>query len=69
MSDECKGCIAYYYNKQQKKYICFNGLKPNQTETDSCPCSNCLIKVVCEIECEDFKKYFLRAKLLNKDKG
>ena len=56
----CKGCKTYYYSEVLGDYRCAYGLKPytiiNST-TEMCPCIKCIIKSMCNRECEDYKKY------------
>ena len=47
MSKECEGCISYDYDEE---YCPFQG-----DENEQCPCSDCILKSVCEAPCERFK--------------
>ena len=44
--DNCKGCLS--------RRIC----KPTVNYSRECPCVKCLIKVTCDIGCEDFSEYY-----------
>jgi hypothetical protein len=46
----CRGCISL---------ICFIGDNVN----GECPCTNCLIKMICDDQCEEYKKYSIAAEL------
>ena len=49
--DSCYGChhteVCFIKNQQEKGY-------PIKGRITNCPCSNCLIKPVCNNLCEDF---------------
>jgi len=51
MDDECRGCSALNGEK------CINGLKPHISETEHCPCINCIVKVMCDNVCKKFIRY------------
>ena len=58
MENECKGCSVV--NTEG----CMNGLIPRISETQFCPCINCILKGICEDVCEDFEKYLELVKRL-----
>lgn len=43
-SKYCNGCPG-----------CFAGRDPLINKDGDCPCSNCLIKVICQVECYEIK--------------
>lgn len=49
MNDYCKGCYSYYLRNYRHhcSYLRYN---PNA----ECPCSICIIKVMCTTPCSDF---------------
>lgn len=49
----CKGCM--WYNLKLSE--CDLSITPYASETEQCPCMNCLVKMICETECEDFQQY------------
>ena len=51
MTSECKGCIMY----SEKSEKC--SLIPQISDTLKCPCLKCLIKMMCESDCEDYQVY------------
>ena len=51
ISSECKGCSAF------QKGRCVNGCDSYISETERCPCLNCLIKIMCNKVCERFMHY------------
>lgn len=50
MESECKGC------KTCGIYGCLNRFD-RMLEKEQCPCINCLIKMICLDECEEFLKF------------
>ena len=52
MKSECRGCNSY--NKENA--YCEAGV-PKTMEEYSCPCMTCIVKMICESSCKDFKKY------------
>lgn len=52
MNNECQGCQALLRDGN-----CTNGLDQNMPKDHLCPCMNCIIKVICEEECEEFLRY------------
>lgn len=53
MSNECKGCIVY--NEDDNR--CAIEIIPHISETEHCPCINCIVKVMCKVVCQEFKLY------------
>ncbi len=49
----CKGC-ASYINERGDRLHCNTVHKKNG---HACPCSTCLVKSMCEQQCDDFKIY------------
>lgn len=49
---ECKGCQAL-----DSDNCCTNGLDQNMPKDDQCPCFNCIVKVICQEECDEFLTY------------
>ena len=45
----CRGCYTYEYTKNSRYNYCI--LRNN---IDKCPCSECLVKAVCDHECKKF---------------
>ena len=52
MFSECKGCLAL-----GPKGNCRNGLETRISETNPCPCMNCIVKMICRTQCDDFKVF------------
>jgi hypothetical protein len=55
MSEYCKGCLVkctYYSNYRA-------GIKPRKTikKIMECPCTTCLVKVVCKTGCEEYTTF------------
>lgn len=53
MENECKGCLSC----PNDQITCKVGMVPHLSETESCPCLNCLVKGVCDETCYEFRKY------------
>lgn len=53
MTSECKGCIVY----SEKDNRCGIEIIPHISETEQCPCINCIVKIMCKGTCQDFKIY------------
>ena len=57
IEEECKGCrtlnrkCCFVHNKMSRKYFINDKIKLE------CPCSKCLIKGVCKIECDAFIQF------------
>jgi len=49
--NSCKGCSSMNSDDLELPCIYLSYFKTNQN--GECPCSNCLVKVVCEEACED----------------
>ena len=62
MENECKGCYL--------EGDCVDGVKPHLSETESCPCLNCIVKIMCRDGCEKWKNYLdLTNNFLNRGKN
>jgi len=61
MEDECRGCILKH-GMDSLSEDCPIGLPKHLSETEQCPCINCLVKVVCMGVCQPFKDYVLLVK-------
>ena len=63
---ECEGCLSYYvpfgstYHESCAIWI------PIISRTLKCPCMDCLLKMICEEECERFTLYRNTSKLICK---
>ncbi len=44
--NDCKGCLVY-----EKNIYCTIKKSP----TIMCPCTNCIVKMICNIPCSDYK--------------
>ena len=53
MSDHCKGCKTY--NEHTNKCVAFF---PNLK--GECPCSNCLVKMICNYGCNNYNEYTVK---------
>ena len=51
LTKDCKGCLSMDPSDLKLPCIYMSYFKTNQN--GKCPCSNCLVKVVCEEACED----------------
>jgi hypothetical protein len=51
----CQGCIVYTNTVDEREITC-TATKFNFPE-NLCPCSNCIIKVVCQESCSKLRKY------------
>ena len=47
----CKGCLTV-----QCRYTTYSGYK-TETGMIECPCSTCLIKMVCRMECDPYMEF------------
>lgn len=54
MKSKCKGCHSCPANDQK---VCEAGVVPYLSETESCPCLNCIVKCMCEVTCDEFREY------------
>ena len=54
MESDCKGCHSYPLNDQK---VCECGITPYISETESCPCLNCIVKGICDETCYEFRRY------------
>ncbi len=52
--DNCEGCLSY--DKYERGGTCGAGVRVRTKNGLHCPCSNCLIKVMCNSGCEKFLK-------------
>ena len=50
--EECKGCLGLGH-----KGSCLNVVESRITETNRCPCMNCIVKMICRTQCNDFKVF------------
>jgi len=53
----CKGCKTYVnpsINNSKKILVCY---APHKKNGHVCPCSECLVKMICEIKCDKFHRY------------
>jgi hypothetical protein len=55
MSNNCDGCSSdTYYDKAESGGCCkFNAYN----DFGKCPCTRCIIKMMCEDVCDDFDKF------------
>ena len=53
--DLCKGCNSKL--EENDSIFCRSSSVPNMSNSKLCPCSNCLIKSVCERSCHNFTEY------------
>jgi hypothetical protein len=49
----CEGCLSYT-GCYLIAYSCLFDFYNNEGQ---CPCSNCIVKCMCEVNCEDFNKF------------
>lgn len=49
---ECKGCVTL-----SSEGRCIGGFIPRISETEYCPCLNCILKGMCSFACEKFGAY------------
>lgn len=54
---ECKGCTTYDYDEALQEGTCLEGLNPHISNTKQCPCLNCIVKMICEDGCINFRRY------------
>lgn len=54
MERECRGCHSYTPNDQKS---CEAGITSRISETERCPCLNCIVKGMCDETCFEFRKY------------
>ena len=50
MTEHCNGCATLFYRGGycDYRYANVNGI---------CPCTQCIVKAMCDIDCEDFGDY------------
>lgn len=51
MSSNCEGCKDY------KNKECNVNLIPRISDTEHCPCMDCLVKAICQYSCNDYNNY------------
>ena len=66
MENECRGCMSF---KPHISLECRDEAMLHLSETEQCPCSTCLVKVICTMGCEDFKNYARLCKIKIGDKS
>lgn len=49
--NECKGCLSLY------EETCSHGFDLNTPDKKTCPCVNCIVKIMCEEPCQKFIDY------------
>lgn len=54
MNNECQGCKSFL-NEGNDHYC--DAEVTNTVGQYKCPCINCIVKMVCENTCKDFKRY------------
>lgn len=60
MPEYCKGCITYIVNNRDAltnnddPIICSY---TNHNKDGKCPCSSCIIKMMCEITCDEYEDF------------
>lgn len=59
---ECEGCLSYYIPFGNLYHECVIKI-PIISPTVKCPCMDCLLKMICEEECERFTLYKNTSKL------
>jgi hypothetical protein len=55
MKDTCKGCITH--DDELADYKCY---WDSHNKDGSCPCSKCLVKVMCNVACDVFEEWNCR---------
>ena len=55
MNDHCVGCISYIASKYDL-YCLYSRYSTN----GECPCSECVIKVMCKDPCNEFENFRVR---------
>ena len=63
---KCKGCIAYRSTYGEKEPHCGVSVISQISETEQCPCINCIVKVVCVSTCLEFKQYVTKSNKFRK---
>ena len=53
MRNHCEGCYSY----EEGDEIINCEIAPSNN-ISKCPCSRCLIKVMCKVGCDDFENYY-----------
>lgn len=56
MSNECKGCLSFRSHRSLGNQ-CGDEAILHLSETEQCPCSICLVKVLCTNGCKEFQEY------------
>ena len=51
MENDCEGCVTY---------TLYGHNECNDTETELCPCRNCLVKVMCGWACDDLMSHWTK---------
>ncbi len=57
MSDECEGCCDYN-EEDNRRCLLYKSLKQYKLPMRHCPCTSCLVKVMCTTTCSSFSDIF-----------
>jgi hypothetical protein len=57
MPNYCKGCYTYHYYDNNTLFS--NGCIHSQYNEGLCPCTDCVVKMMCNSPCEKYVRYNL----------
>jgi len=57
MGDGCRGCIACKHDEKTDTFCCILEIIPYISETEQCPCIDCLVKAICTVFCRELLYY------------
>lgn len=50
----CYGCFTFYYDLKLCEYTHYSN---EHSEKGSCPCVSCIVKSMCDTDCDDFHSF------------
>lgn len=59
ISGECEGCLSYRKNCEIRRLEHLYGMY----DIKKCPCSICLLKVICQDACEEYNAYYNKVRV------
>jgi len=58
MNEHCKSCLTYNENQDRCGILIASELNSK----GNCPCSDCLVKVMCNKGCSDYNKFHVKCR-------
>jgi hypothetical protein len=71
MNKSCRGCVTYKYNDVNIDYTFSEETcrYHDYNDKSQCPCTECVVKMMCDVDCPVFTKFTDYIDAVIKDKG